>query len=602
LHGVVLQSQLVQAPAGATAGSGVAFAGPCGQPRMARVPEGIRPLDAFAVQVPVPQPVQVLAHEAATRGDEIMFFAKDGRPRKAVVPEGVAGGQTFMALVEPMPVAPVEPLASEELDPWLKAAREFKMNSDFEVPSAEVLHKLDFPGLMAAMKTESAGKLTIQALSDKIVLSRMLDNIGMAQMPLLLAIQDSSLITQEVATFVEGCVEGEAQDLIVKPTHLSNAEGVTSLPGISEEEKPNTLKFLESHLQTFMNVKAKEFESEALQSLRPGFIVQPKYKSCIGFPSPLEIRIVTLWGKARMGVWWWGAPYTGTASQRNAWVVRRPAQSGELSEQDQWDVVHEHEGLNVGFEKALGLFVKHMPLMASAAEQLAVAVGAPFLRVDFFVGDPKWGVRLNEVAYGSGTLHRRPSNKGGMLLVDDSHAMAQILREGMSACQTKLSAEEFLEPLGVKGSTYADMTVDVVAAEHMLNLTDEALQPGSDLGLDYEDVHADLCHTPRCHWIPPGFAPSVHAPPREGDAASGSQCVELPVALPGKDLNSLLQKVEKVRKSEVKKKTQELRPWMSMLDRFGIRFGMQEVDQKRSPQGQARQVESHIRQQSWRGA
>merc|ERR1719456_1040992 len=201
-----------------------------------------------------------------------------------------------------MPVAPVEPLSALDLKPWMEAARDFKMNSDFEVPSAELLDSLDFPGLMAAMKTESAGKLTIQALSDKIILSRMLDNLGMPQMPLQLAIRDSELISQEVGRFVEDCSLGDTQDFIVKPTHLSNAEGVTTISRVSEEEKPNLTEFLESHLRTFMNTKAKEFESQALQSLIPGFIVQPKYKSSIGFHAPLELRIVTLWGKARMGV------------------------------------------------------------------------------------------------------------------------------------------------------------------------------------------------------------------------------------------------------------------------------------------------------------
>merc|ERR1719181_1681434 len=103
--------------------------------------------------------------------------------------------------------------------------------------------------------------------------------------------------------------------------------------------------------------------------------------------------------------------------------------------------------------------------MASAAEQLASAVGAPFLRVDFFVGDPKWGIRLNEVAYGSGALLKRTSDKGGMILVDDAHATAQILREGMAQCNVKLPAEAFLGRLGARGSTYEGMSVESIDCE-----------------------------------------------------------------------------------------------------------------------------------------
>jgi hypothetical protein len=599
LHGVVLQSQLVQVPAGGQSGASVAFVGPCGQPRVARVPDGVKPGGAFPVQVPVPQPVPVVAFDAATPGDEVMFVAPDGRPRKARVPEGISGGQTFMALVEPMPVAPIEPLAPSDLEPWIKAARDFKMNTDFEVPSAELLDKLDFPGLMGAMKTESAGKLTIQALSDKIVLSRMLDNLAMPQMPMLLAIQDAALISEEVHRFVgDNSCHNDGQEFIVKPTHLSNAEGVTTVSSVSEEEKPNMTEFLESHLQTFMNKKAQEFESEALQSLSPGFVVQPKYKSCVGFPAPLEIRIVALWGKARMGVWWWGAPYTGTASQRNAWIVRKPAKRGELSEEDTWEVAHEHQGHNPGFEKALALFMQSMPQMASAAERLATAVGAPFLRVDFFVGDAKWGVRLNEVAYGSGTLHKRPSLNGGLMLVDDSHSMAQILREGMAECQSKQPAAEFLTPLGVKGSTYADVTVGRASSEHCLRLPSDIFQPASGSESEESVVPPELCHTPRVHWMPPGFAP----------------CSDVPI---GERVQPPVTKDARVARPARAVRGESRTTWKSMLDRFvgsaPSWFGIEEAGQKRAPlrrntektkasQNQQGTTAETRRQQSWRGA
>lgn len=589
LHGVVLQSQLVQVPEGATAGDRVAFVGPCGQHRMARIPEGVRPLEAFPVQVPVPQPCRVVAFDNATPGDEAMFVAPDGRPRKAVVPEGVAGGQTFTALVEPVPVAPVEPLAPVDLQPWLKAAREFKMNSDFEVPGADALHKLDFGGLMTAMKKESAGKMTIQALSDKIVLSQMLDNLRMPQMPLLLALQDPEQISKEVERFVDDCSQGNAETCIIKPTHLSNAEGVMQFLYQGEEEKAKHVEYLESHLRTFMNKKAQEFESEALQSLRPGFVAQPKYESSVGFPTPLELRIVTLWGKARMGVWWWGcAP--PTPYQRNAWIVRQPRVRGELHDDDSWEVVHEHQGHNPGFEKALELFLREMSQMALAAERVATAVGAPFLRVDFFVGDPKWGVRLNEVAYGSGTLHKRPSNNGGVLLVDDSHAMAQILREGMEECNAKQPAEDFLSTLGVRGSTYADLAVDRLPLDTLPPETFTVSQnvPPSRCVTDDQQKHEEdavppeLCVTPRIHWAPHGFAPSVDAATTERAGGTGA------TRQSSNRLAPLLKKVQHARENEAGRKANCGATWTSMLERFASSapswFGIQESSHKRASQ------------------
>jgi hypothetical protein len=434
---------------------------------------------------------------------------------------------------------------------------------------------------------------------------------------MLLAVQDSALISEEVGRFVKDYIHEGTEDLIVKPTHLSNAEGVTTISGVKADEKPKSVEFLESHLETYMNKKAQEFESEALQSLRPGFVVQPKYKSNVGFHIPLELRIVTLWGKARMGIWWWGVPYSGTPFQRNTWIVRRPTQKGELGDDDQWDVAHEHPGNNPGFSKALELFLKFMPQMAKTAEQLATAVGAPFLRTDFFVGDPKWGVRLNEVAYGSGCLHCRHSNKGDTHLVDDAHAMAQILREGITECKKKLPAQRFLAELGVEGSKYEDLIVNKVLGSEV----QQASGMDDELEIEEQSVPAELCVTPRLQCLPQGFAACVqHA---EG-AVSGNLSTDSQnrIAIsqdhaavnrvrvsatrppspttPEAGFTELLKKVEKVRESEdgIKGKGQ----W-SVLSWLGF----QTASQKRLPrQGfcrpqECRKSEFIIRQESWQG-
>merc|ERR1712157_652012 len=107
---------------------------------------------------------------------------------------------------------------------------------------------------------------------------------------------------------------------------------------------------------------------------------------------------------------------------------------------------HEHKtGENKGFEAALELFTKAMPAMASAAEGIATAVGAPFLRSDFFVGSEKYGVRLNEVAYGSGlSVRQRPP--GSTSLVDDGPMISAILQDGMKLCSRE-PPEYFLSKL-----------------------------------------------------------------------------------------------------------------------------------------------------------
>merc|ERR1719291_1467146 len=148
------------------------------------------------------------------------------------------------------------------------------------------------------------------------------------------------------------------------------------------------------------------------------------------------MRVVTLWGKARVGVWWWGRSADASAGKphRTAWLVRRPGAAGRAGGAEAWQPLHRHPGGNPGFHAALALFARAMPAMAAAAEAVARAVGAPFLRSDFFVGSERWGVRLNEVAYGSGVdyLNRADDGSGG--IVDDTPTIAQILQEGFARC------------------------------------------------------------------------------------------------------------------------------------------------------------------------
>eukprot|EP00427_Karlodinium_veneficum_P040313 CAMPEP_0169291190 /NCGR_PEP_ID=MMETSP1016-20121227/62102_1 /TAXON_ID=342587 /ORGANISM="Karlodinium micrum, Strain CCMP2283" /LENGTH=524 /DNA_ID=CAMNT_0009381753 /DNA_START=38 /DNA_END=1612 /DNA_ORIENTATION=- len=362
-------------------------------------------------------------------------------------------------------------LSAIDLRPWLEAARNFEMNSDFEVPADSSGDSYNLDALMSSMKAHSDGKWTIQALADKIMLSRMLDNLGVPQMPALLIVEDQNVDARDVEKFVLNHLCGpNAYDVVVKPTHLSNATGVINVSRPTPSEGPGmTIDYLTWHLGHFMKEKAASCESAALQSIRPGFIVQPKYESVVDFKAPLEMRVVVLWGKARLAVWWWGH------ASRNAWLVRCPLQKGVLGSSDGWQVLHRHQGSNAGFEKALDLFERHITAMADLAEAIAASVGAPFLRSDFFVGCPTWGVRLNEVAYGSGIEYMNRSDDPACLMVDDSVAISQILREGMAQCQRRLPAQHFLQKLGVRGHSYFDMSVVPIPPNMQSSLPARAL-------------------------------------------------------------------------------------------------------------------------------
>merc|ERR1719410_1593356 len=102
---------------------------------------------------------------------------------------------------------------------------------------------------------------------------------------------------------------------------------------------------LGKHMEKYLATRPHESESEALKSLIPGFIVQPKYRSSIGFKAPLEMKIVTLWGKARLGIWWWGKKEQGARKpKRSVFLVRRQRYPDRLDDEDSWEVAHEHDG------------------------------------------------------------------------------------------------------------------------------------------------------------------------------------------------------------------------------------------------------------------
>lgn len=323
--------------------------------------------------------------------------------------------------------------------------------------------KLSINELMTLIKAQSAGKGTIQALGDKIILSKLLDNLGIPQMPLLYSVYgkvDSCAVTKLVSD-IESSGDSESYDIVVKPTHLSSGQGLLVLSKKRWDKEGLTAVKLVKHMENFLGKKAADCESEALKSLMPGFIVQPRYQSPVAFSFPLEMRVVTVWGKARLGVWWWGRQ-SEPKGRRTTWMVRCPKTPGLLRPDDDWEALHEHGGDNRGFDVALALFKEAMSPMAAAAEEIAVAVGAPFLRSDFFVGSPKWGIRLNEVAYGSGVDYKRrrpgssPKATGANACnehVDDGPAIAQILQEGFSLCQQK-PPSHFLQLLGAKSASY----------------------------------------------------------------------------------------------------------------------------------------------------
>lgn len=399
-----------------------------------------------------------------------------------------------------MPEVPsVAPTNVADIRAWTEAARSFEMNTDFDILGLAPGRHLDLTDYMTLMKDQSVGKRTIQALADKVMMHTMLDNLGVPQLPLRLSVR-GQVKPEEIEQFVLNhlCRPG-SEELVLKPSHLSNAAGVMCLSQPPPHEIQSCIQYITQHVYQFMGTRAGAHESAAMKALRPGFLAQPKYQSVVGFEAPLELRVIVLWGKARLAVWWWGRSFGGPGENpaRNAWLVRRLLIPGHISDDDPWEVIHQHTGSNPGFDKALKLFERHISAIAATAEAVAVAVGAPFLRTDFFVGSPTWGVRLNEVAYGCGCDYRNLASDGSGRIVDDGPTVVQILQEGLRHCFKRMPPDHFLSRLGVRGQTYADSIVVPLLPALRCSLPERALKGDSDLACRDCAVPDVLCKTAR---------------------------------------------------------------------------------------------------------
>jgi len=354
-----------------------------------------------------------------------------------------------------------EPQAVEgatSLKPWIDAARNFEMNTDFDLSRALCGRRVDLKNLMLVMKDESTCKQTIQALADKLMLHRMLENLGISQMPLRFVVEGHATRRQVEQFVLTELGETRSEEVVAKPTHLSNGEGVLILSSPQPHELEQTIETLTAHVHNCLNQQAGSHESAAMRSLRPGFIAQPRYSAGFGFDSPLELRVIVLWGKARLAIWWWGRGQ-GEKPSMNTWLARQPLNPGELGAEDQWRAIHNYPGSSVKFDNAVEVFKRNVSIIANMAESIATAFGAPFLGSDFFVGCPKWGVVLNEVAYGCGCDYRNLADDGSGRIVDDAPSIVHIIQEGMSQCLKRRPAEHFLSKLGVSGLSYANSVV-----------------------------------------------------------------------------------------------------------------------------------------------
>merc|ERR1712048_989915 len=162
------------------------------------------------------------------------------------------------------------------------------------------------------MGDDSAGKMTITSVGDKITLHHLvgrMNTVKSAQEPTIkqcnlllwmrLRNKDSGSVyygatREDVRSFVENFVKPTDKypnfDFIIKPTHASSGQGVIVMSQDRwKREGYNEEKLFETMLLLLFE-KTSSSESKALQAIIPGVIVQEKYPIPDKGESPIEVK------------------------------------------------------------------------------------------------------------------------------------------------------------------------------------------------------------------------------------------------------------------------------------------------------------------------
>jgi len=347
---------------------------------------------------------------------------------------------------------------------WLAEALAFEANTDFQISVEQYGPRTSLEELVCAMTSASIHKWTSQALSDKFSRHRIVSNLGIPQMAIHYLVQGTSVDRAEVEDFVLKHLCGpQSHPVAIKPTHLRNGVGVIFVGRVAPEDGPQpTINYLVHHMNKYLAQRPESHEALGDRSLKPGFMVQEKYESVLGFDRPLELRIFVLWGRPSLASWWSHGAKSGEKP------IVTFVRSIEREATDEWRILHSRAGCEPMYCKAVEVLQHELPAIAAAAQSVSTRLGAPFLRADFFAGSEKWGIRLNEVACGD-ALDNTLLEIGGDCFNSESLSLAQVICEGHSMCQKYFPPEHFLSQLGVQGSCYKDMVVMDVCYSDSIN-------------------------------------------------------------------------------------------------------------------------------------
>eukprot|EP00931_Biecheleriopsis_adriatica_P023254 TRINITY_DN14726_c0_g1_i4.p1 TRINITY_DN14726_c0_g1~~TRINITY_DN14726_c0_g1_i4.p1 ORF type:complete len:352 (-),score=63.81 TRINITY_DN14726_c0_g1_i4:8-1063(-) len=189
-----------------------------------------------------------------------------------------------------------------------------------------------------------------------------------------------------LCTVVCDCV-ARNEPVVIKPRHGSNSEDVHVWPQPKEAGEAPLLASVASALQAWHESWAKESWNQ--NAVPKGALLQPMYAamSALGARGELDSKVLhslstMLWVFRSGDVHFWDE------KSRRAW--KKEKRRSRLCD----------DRLPPEVLKALQDALRtHWPCICSVSEQLARGIGLDELRVDWLLGDDKWGPRIGELTY-----------------------------------------------------------------------------------------------------------------------------------------------------------------------------------------------------------
>jgi hypothetical protein len=237
-------------------------------------------------------------------------------------------------------------------------------------------------------------------LNDKIAIKCMVDSIDDQIMfpHVASAYFSDTTAMQQVHRKIQTLYESN-ESFVVKCSHGANSDCVLPVgPG-----KKATLETVKKFIKRAADLRVADYDHWLFHHSEPGIVVSHAYDSAIeGFLPPLEIKLLTMWGKV-VGGTLHHAPDLAIISANgtlHVWETKQKL-SNEKSYTKTGGSRNSADNVHV-FRRLQKVLQEDWPKIRKFSERIAQTAGMDELRVDWFLGSPVHGTMLNEITYVGG--------------------------------------------------------------------------------------------------------------------------------------------------------------------------------------------------------